>query len=397
MTRALLLVLDSCGVGGAHDAEAFGDVGADTLGHVAAARQLALPHLERLGLGAAAHAATGRWPAGFHRRDGFTGAYGCCDEVSAGKDTPSGHWEMAGLPVDFAWGMFPPGPPSFPSALLEPLIERARLPGVLGNEAKSGTTILDELGAEHIATGKPIVYTSADSVFQIAAHEAHFGLKRLYEVCEIARELVDAWRIGRVIARPFVGAPGSFERTVGRRDWTTPPHAPTLLDALQDAGHEVTGVGKVSDIFAGRGIGTSHKGGRNDGVFAATMAAWAEAGDGALVFSNFVDFDSLYGHRRDVEGYAQALETFDGWLPEIEAALRPGDVCLITADHGCDPTWKGTDHTRERVPVLGFGPGVLPHALGVRPTLADIGQTIATWLGIPALAHGRAMGITGSA
>lgn len=389
--RALLLVLDSLGVGGAADAAAFGDAGADTLGHLAAARPLDLPHLERLGLGAAAHAATGVWPAGFLRRVGFTAAYGCCDEQSAGKDTPSGHWEMAGLPVDFDWGLFPAGPPSFPEALLDGLIERAGLPGVLGDCALSGTTILEQLGDEHIATGKPIVYTSADSVMQIAAHEEHFGLERLYGVCEIARELVDVYRIGRVIARPFVGADGVFERTLGRRDWTTPPHAPTLLDVLADSGRAVVGIGKIHDIFAGRGVTQSFKGGRNEGVHEATQDAWKHAPDGALVFSNFVDFDQLFGHRRDVEGYARALETFDAWLPALEAALRPGDLAVITADHGCDPTWPGTDHTRERVPLLCFGPDVEAQPLGVRATFADIGQTIAAWLGVRPLPHGRAM------
>ncbi len=397
MSRALVLVLDSLGVGGARDAAAFGDEGADTLGHLAAARPLTLPNLERLGLGAAAHAATGRWPAGFERREGFEAAYGCCDEVSVGKDTPSGHWEMAGLPVDFAWGLFPPGPPSFPAEFVARLVSRADVPGILGDCAMSGTTILERLGDESIATGKPIVYTSADSVVQIAAHEQHFGLERLYALCEIARDLVDEYRVGRVIARPFVGGGGAFERTVRRRDWTTPPHAATLLDRLAEAGRDVIGVGKIRDIFAGRGITEAHKGGRNEGVFEATKRAWQSAPDGALVFSNFVDFDSLYGHRRDVAGYARALETFDAWLPALEGLLREGDLAVISADHGCDPTWRGTDHTRERVPALCFGPGITPQALGVRTSFADIGQTLAAWLGIAALPHGRAMPLTTSA
>jgi len=397
MTRALILVLDSFGLGGACDAAAHGDEDADTLGHIAAARPLALPCLERLGLGAAAHAATGAWPVGFARRAGFTAAYGCADEASVGKDTPSGHWEMAGLPVTSPWGMFPSGPPSFPTALTDALIERAQLPGILGNRAMSGTTILDLLGEACVATGKPIVYTSADSVVQIAAHEAQFGLQRLYDVCEIARDIVDAWSVGRVIARPFLGADGRFERTLHRRDWTTPPPEPTLLDRLTEAGRHVAAIGKISDIFAGRGVGVAHKGGRNEGVFAATQDAWCDAPDGALVFSNFVDFDTLYGHRRDVEGYARALEAFDAWVPTFEAALRPGDLAVITADHGCDPTWRGTDHTRERVPVLCFGPAVQPGPVGVRSTLADIGQTVAAWLGIAPLAHGTALAIGAAA
>jgi len=401
VTRAVLLVLDSCGVGGAADAAAFGDEGADTLGHLAAAcatgdadraggrsGPLRIPNLERLGLAAAAHTATGAWPAGLMRRDGFDGAFAACDELSAGKDTPSGHWEMAGLPVTFDWGLFPAGPPSFPKALIDELIARGDLPGVLGDCAMSGTVILEKLGAEHVATGRPIVYTSADSVMQIAAHEEHFGLARLYGLCEIARGLVDEYKIGRVIARPFVGESGTYTRTLNRRDYTTPPHRPTLLDAVQARGGRVIGVGKISDIFAARGISESIKGGGNEGVFDATLDALAHAGDGDLVFSNFVDFDSVYGHRRDVPGYAAALEAFDRRLPEIEALVGPGDLVILTADHGCDPTWQGTDHTRERVPVVAFGPGVTPGPHGVRPSFADIGQTIAAWLGLPALEAG---------
>lgn len=406
MRRVLLLVLDSLGVGGARDAADFGDEGANTLGHLAAAcaagradleplsagpartGPLLLPHLERLGLGAAAFAATGEWPAGLERREAFAGAYGCCDEESAGKDTPSGHWEMAGLPVPFDWGVFPPGPPSFPAALLEALIERAGLPGVLGDVAMSGTAILEELAAEHVRTGKPIVYTSADSVMQIAAHESHFGLERLYEVCLIARALVDEYGVGRVIARPFVGEEGSWQRTLNRRDYTTPPHEATLLDRLVSDGGHVHGLGKISDIFAGRGITTAVKGGRNDAVFDATLEALGQAGDRSLIFSNFVDFDTLYGHRRDAVGYAACLEAFDRRLPELEAKLEAGDLVILTADHGCDPTWPGTDHTRERIPVVAFGPGIQSADLGVRSTFADIGQTVAAWLGMAPLAHG---------
>jgi phosphopentomutase len=346
--------------------------------------------LERLGLGAAAHAATGTWPAGFARRDGFAGSHGCCDEASLGKDTPSGHWEMAGLPVDFEWGLFPPGPPSFPQELVDALVERAGLPGLLGNRAMSGTAILEALGAESVESGKPIAYTSADSVIQIAAHEEHFGLERLYALCEIARELVDAYRIGRVIARPFLGEDGRFERTLRRRDYTTPPHAPTLLDAVEASGSRVIGVGKIHDIFAGRGVTASVKGGRNDGVFDATLQAIGRARDGDLVFANFVDFDTLWGHRRDVPGYAAGLEAFDRRLPELEAILQEGDLLVFAADHGCDPTWRGTDHTRERVPFLASGPGVPANALGVRASFADIGQTIAAHLGLPPLAAGEA-------
>ena len=400
MSRVLLLVLDSLGVGGARDAAAHGDEGADTLGHLAEAcatgrahaagrsGPLRIPHLERRGLGAAAHVATGHWPAGLAQRDGFEGTYAACDEMSVGKDTPSGHWEMAGLPVDFEWGMFPPEAPSFPPALIDALVERAGLPGILGNRAASGTVILDELAEEHIQTGKPICYTSADSVFQIAAHEEAFGLERLYEICTIARQLVDDYRVGRVIARPFVGADGAWTRTTNRHDYTTPPHGPTLLDAIEASGHRVHAVGKIRDIFAGRGVSTSLAGGHNDAVFQDTVAALEEASAGDLVFSNFVDFDSTYGHRRDVAGYAAALEALDARFPELEARLQPGDLVLVTADHGCDPTWTGTDHTRERIPVLAFGPGVPSGSAGVRPTFADIGQTAAAWLELPPLEHG---------
>ena len=390
MKRAFLVVLDSLGVGGAPDAAAFGDAGANTLGHIAATRPLSIPHLERWGLGAAAQAATGEWPEGLVLRDGFDAAYGCATEVSQGKDTPSGHWEMAGLPVAFAWGTFPPGPPSFPDTLIDALCEEAVLPGVLGNRAASGTTIVQELGDAHVETGKPIVYTSADSVFQIAAHETAFGLERLYGVCEVARRLVDPLRIGRVIARPFVGDAGGYERTRNRRDWTTPPHGPTLLDHVVDAGGEVCAIGKIADIFAHRGVTRSVKAGSNDDVFHALLASASDTSDGALVFANFVDFDMLYGHRRDVEGYALALETLDAQWPLFEAVLADGDLVIVTADHGNDPTFRGTDHTRERVPILARG-GRLPAAsLGVRETLADMGQTIARHLGVAPLETGTA-------
>ncbi len=391
MSRALILVLDSLGIGSAADAEAHGDGGANTLGHVAAAARPHLPHLDRLGLGAASQLAAGTWPAGLERRAGFASAYAACDEQSKGKDTPSGHWEMAGLPVSEPWGTFPPEAPSFPPELTDALIQRGGLPGILGNVAMSGTTILEQLGDEHLATGKPIVYTSADSVVQIAAHETHFGLERLYSLCALARELVDRWNVGRIIARPFVGEGGRYTRTTNRRDWTTPPSGPTLCDAVGAAGGRVHGIGKIRDIFAGRGIDVVRKGGGNEGVYAETLAAWAEATAGDLVFSNFVDMDTLYGHRRDVAGYAGALEQFDAWVPAIEACLGPEDLAVLTADHGCDPTWPGTDHTRERVPALFFGPGVTPGEHGIRATFADIGQTVAAWLRTAPLAHGTAI------
>jgi phosphopentomutase len=390
MARGFILVMDSFGIGSAEDAASFGDAGADTLGHIAAARTLRLPQLEALGLGAAAEASTGRRPAGFAQRRDFAGAWGYAVERSRGKDTPSGHWEMAGLPVEIDWAYFPPGPPSFPTALTDDLIAQGRLPGILGNRHASGTQIIEELGAEHVASGKPIVYTSADSVLQIAAHEEAFGLERLYGLCRTARVLADPYMIGRIIARPFIGAPGSFRRTPHRHDYAVPPPAPTLLDRLVESGREVIGIGKISDIFAGSGITRSLEAPDNAAGFAALIEMADDAPEGALVFVNFNDFDTLYGHRRDVAGYAACLEAFDTMLPRFIAAMRPGDLAIITADHGCDPTWRGTDHTREHVPVLAFGPSVGARPLGRRESFADIGQSLARHLSIAGLAHGTA-------
>ncbi len=398
MSRAIVLMLDSLGIGAAPDATAFGDDGANTLGSIASHRarnggKLQLPHLSRLGLGAALEGASGvHVPTLMPGSAGPKARWGWAAERSRGKDTPSGHWEMAGVPVLFEWGYFPDPENSFPPELIEELTERAGLPGVLGCCHASGTEIIARLGEEHIRTGKPIVYTSADSVFQIAAHEAHFGLGRLYETCLIARRLVDAYNIGRVIARPFVGeSAADFQRTGNRRDYAVPPPAPTLLDRLQEAGHEVIAIGKISDIYAHRGMTRSIKADGNEALFDATLTAVAEAPDGALIFTNFVDFDMLYGHRRDAEGYARALEAFDARLPELQALLGDRDMVVITADHGCDPCFAGTDHTREYVPAILFGPAVPPGPAGRRDSFADIGQTIAAHLGIAPLDHGKAM------
>lgn len=402
MTRAFILVMDSFGVGATEDAPKFGDQGANTFGHIAQAcaegkanvpngRQgpLQLPNLARLGLGLTAEESAGIAPAGFTQPNQITGAYGHAAELSHGKDTPSGHWEMAGVPVQYDWGFFQKETPCFPTELTDALIARCDLPGVLGNCHASGTEIIAELGEEHIRSGKPIVYTSADSVFQVAAHEKHFGLERLYELCRIAKELVDDYNIGRVIARPFVGEDSaSFQRTANRKDLTTPPPEATLLDRLKDDGREVIAIGKIADIFAHRGMTQTIKANGNDALFDATLEAAKTAPDGALVFTNFVDFDTLFGHRRDVAGYAAALEAFDRQLPTFEALLQPGDLAVITADHGCDPTWPGSDHTREHVPVLAFGPEVTPGSLGRRESFADIGQTLARHLGIAPLDHG---------
>lgn len=403
MTRAFILVMDSFGVGATADADKFGDAGANTLGHIAQAcaegradvpggrkGPLHLPNLTRLGLGLAAEESSGSEPAGMPRPAQVTGAYGHAAERSYGKDTPSGHWEMAGVPVEYDWGFFPKETPCFPAALTDALIARCSLPGVLGNCHASGTEIIARLGEEHIQSGKPIVYTSADSVFQVAAHETHFGLERLYELCRVAKELVDDYNIGRVIARPFVGEDrASFQRTGNRRDLTTPPPSDTLLDRLKAKGAEVIAVGKIADIFAHRGMTQTIKANGNEALFDKTLEFARTAPEGALIFTNFVDFDTLFGHRRDVAGYASALEDFDRRLPEFEALLRPGDLAVITADHGCDPTWPGSDHTREHVPVLAFGPEVTPGSLGRRESFADIGQTLARHLGLAPLDHGQ--------
>jgi phosphopentomutase len=386
--------MDSFGIGATDDAEAFGDSGSDTFGNIArvraeSGRPLHLPNLAKLGLFHAGRESTGKFAAGANTNVEIIGAYGHAAELSSGKDTPSGHWEIAGVPVLFDWGYFTRKTDTFPPELLDKLIERADLPGVLGNCHASGTTIIAELGDEHLRTGKPIVYTSADSVFQVACHEESFGLERLYDLCDIARELVDEYRIGRVIARPFVGdGPDSYVRTGNRRDLTTPPHAPTVLDKLVEKGGDVVSVGKIADIYAHQGVTKKIKASGNKALFDATVEAMLEAGDNSIVFTNFVDFDMLYGHRRDVDGYALALEYFDERLPEVLDLMRKDDLLVLCADHGCDPTWQGSDHTREHIPVLAYGKGVEPGSLGRRETFADIGQSLATHFGLAPMDYG---------
>jgi phosphopentomutase len=309
-------------------------------------------------------------------------------ETSRGKDTPSGHWELAGVPVRFDWGYFPRTEPCFPPALVAALCGEAGLPGILGDCHASGTEIVDRLGAEHVATGRPICYTSADSVFQIAAHEESFGLERLYAVCAVARRLVDPLNIGRVIARPFTGAPGAFRRTHNRRDYAVPPPEPTLLDRVQAAGGATIGIGKIGDIFAHRGVGEVLKGPDDAALMRIAAETTRAAPERSLTFANFVEFDSLWGHRRDVAGYARALESFDAAVPSFLSGLRDGDMLVFTADHGNDPTWSGTDHTREMVPILVTGPGLGPRALG-RRGFADVAETIAAHLGVPRGPHGE--------
>ena len=396
MSRAFILLLDSFGLGALPDADKYGDTGANTFGHIAewAAKEgkpMSLPNLERLGLAAAAHKASGEWAAGFNLRDGFTGAWGAAREQSTGKDTQSGHWEIAGVPVLFDWGYFPKTVPSFPQELTDKLQELTGVPGWLGNCHASGTTIIDELGDEHVASGKPILYTSADSVLQIAAHEEHFGLERLYQVCEAAYELVKPYNIGRVIARPFLGANGKYKRTSNRHDYAVPPTGPTLLDHVKNEGGEVIALGKISDIFAAQGVTQLIKGPDNMALFDRLVEVADTAPAKSLTFVNFVDFDMHFGHRRDVSGYANALHELDARLPEFCAKLQDGDLVVITADHGCDPTAPGSDHTREHIPMIFFGPKVAPQELPTASTFSDIGATLAKHLGVKPLSNGTAL------
>jgi phosphopentomutase len=361
--RALLLVLDSVGCGSAPDAAAYGDEGADTLGHIfAATPELELPTLDALGLRRIRLGEKADGPAP-------SASWGRMREKSAGKDTTTGHWEIAGAVLSEPFGTFE----TFPRELIAPIEEEAGVE-FIGNYPQSGTVILEELGAEHMRTGKPILYTSADPVLQIAAHESVLPLERLYEICQIARRHCDAWRIGRVIARPFTGEPGAFRRTSGRHDYSMQPPR-TVLNALAESGRAVEGIGKISDIFAGSGITHSTSTASNTEGMRAIEERWAAIGDG-LVFANLVDFDMLFGHRRDVAGYARALTEFDAWLPRFLRQVAPEDLVIITADHGNDPTWRGTDHTREEVPLL-----VLhqhrAEPLGTRQTFADIAATLA--------------------
>ncbi len=392
--RAIILMMDSFGIGGAKDAAHFGDEGANTLGHIAAERgHLQLPNLAALGLFKAAEAACGQLPpAGEQPAAQVTlpPRYGFMREISRGKDTSSGHWEMAGAPVEFKWGYFKPDYPSFPEDLIQKICDEAGLPGILGNKAASGTEIIEELGEEHIKTGKPICYTSADSVFQIAASEKHFGLDRLYKLCEIAFKHVAPYNIARVIARPFEGEKkGEFKRTKNRHDYSVKPPRVTVLDEIKNAGGEVISVGKISDIFAKQGITKAVKASGLEELWSVTLEEAKNAPDFSLVFTNFVDFDMTWGHRRDVEGYARGLEYFDAQLPKLAAQMQDGDIAFITADHGCDPTYKGTDHTRENVPVILFGPGIKPQFIGERETFADLGQTLADYFKLPALKFGK--------
>jgi phosphopentomutase len=371
--RVILIVLDSVGVGAMPDAVEYGDDPAsDTLGNLARRRALRLPNLQRLGIAnlkSLDHLAPAAAPQA---------AYGRCTLRSPGKDTTTGHWEMAGILLDKPFPIYPNG---FPLELIRDFEQRIGR-GTLGNQPASGTEIIKELGEEHVRTGKPIVYTSADSVFQIASHEGVIPIEEQYRICEIAREMLRGkHEVGRVIARPFTGEPGAFTRTANRHDYAVPPPPGMLLDALAAAGVPVSSVGKISDVYLGRGVAESRKTKSNADGMAKTLEAMA-ALDRGLVFTNLVDFDQLFGHRNDPEGYSRALEEVDAWIPAFETQLRPGDLAIFTADHGCDPTTASTDHSREYVPLLAFGPGVRSSNLGLRGSLADIGQTIAENYGV---------------
>ena len=361
------------------DAENFGDPpGADTLGNIARLRGLRLPHLARLGLGNI------KPLEGIPAAASPAGSYGKCTLASPGKDTTTGHWEMVGIHLDKPFPLYPNG---FPPEIMSEF-ERRIARKSLGNIAASGTEIIRELGAEHMRTGSPIVYTSADSVFQVAAHEEVIPLWELYRICEIAREILRGpHEVGRVIARPFIGSPGNFTRTANRHDYAVPPPKGMLLDQLESRGVAVHSVGKIFDVFLGRGIEESEKTKNNTDGMAKTLEAMQATPKG-LIFVNLVDFDQQYGHRNNIEGYGAALEEFDRWLPEFEAALAPGDLAIFTADHGCDPCVPGTDHTREYVPLVVTGPRARPNVnLGVRASLSDIGQTVAANFGA-AIAQG---------
>jgi phosphopentomutase len=376
--RITLVVLDGAGIGAMPDAAEWGDAGSDTFGHILESRPLHLPNLQRYGLGNV------RPLAGLPQVQHAAGSYGRCALLSNGKDTTTGHWEMAGIILKQAFPTYPNG---FPQAVIDRFVAETGVPGILGNIPASGTEIIKELGAEHVHTGKPIVYTSADSVFQIAAHEEIIPLQKLYEICETARSILDGeHKVGRVIARPFLGQPGSFYRTENRHDYAVPPPRENLLPALADEALDVVCIGKIASIYDSLGVTKDLEAKNNEQSIDQTIRALKTKSRG-LIFSNLVDFDMLYGHRRDTEGYARALEHFDARLPEIEGAMDDEDLLMITADHGNDPTFPGSDHTREYAPLLVYGKRARQGVnLGTRDSLSDIGQTIAQNFGLKLIA-----------
>ena len=395
MSRAIILVIDGFGLGHAPDAEAFGDVNANTFANLAEkfqqskGRPLKLPNLSKLGLVKACEQASQRTLC-VEPVDPCKGAYGYAAEISTGKDTPSGHWEMAGVPVLFDWTYFTDKVNSFSPELIAQINHTTGYNGLLGNCHASGTNIIADLGEEHIKTGHPICYTSGDSVFQVAAHEQHFGLDNLYKYCEQVREILDPMNIGRVIARPFIGeSSDDFERTGNRRDYSVLPPATTVLEKLTQAGGTVISVGKIADIFAHQGISIKTKATGIPALVDSTLAHMKTAADNSIIFTNLVNFDQDFGHRRDPVGFGEALEYFDQRLTELLAQMADDDVLLLTADHGCDPTWPGNDHTREFVPVLAYHNHIDSVNLGQRNTFADLGQTLASLFKVEAMDYGK--------
>ena len=406
MKRVFLIVLDSFGIGSSSDANEFNDVGSDTFGHIVEKcflgqanigrkGSLYIPNLVKLGIIHAYKESTGKYPLGFNLSSNIIARYGFASEISSGKDTTSGHWEIAGVPVLDNWCYFKEKQYSFPNNLLEKIINTLELTGFIGNCHASGTDIINNLGEEHIKTKKPIIYTSSDSVFQIACHEDFFGLTKLYELCETVRFILDKYKykVARVIARPFVGNNKSnFQRTGNRRDFSMKPFSKTVLEKLIDEKKgQVIAIGKVSDIYSGVGISKKIKCTGLNELCNATINEMKKAINNTIVFTNLVDFDSNWGHRRDVSGYAKGLEFFDSKLSEIIRLVKKNDLLILTADHGCDPTWKGTDHTRENVPVLIYSPDIKQHFLGHRKTFSDIGQTIAKYFLLTDMPYGQNM------
>ncbi len=386
MGKVVILMMDSFGVGGAKDAKSFGDEGANTFFSIANAyKGLKVANLEKLGLVKILEMASGKSVVlGYKEaKISFESKYGYMVEKSKGKDTISGHWEMGGVPVYKDFGHFDVEYPSFPEELVERICKRAGIEGILGNKGASGTVIIQELGVEHLRTLKPIFYTSSDSNLQIACHEEKFGLERLYKLCEIAFEEVKPYNIARVIARPFVGEKsGEFVRTKNRHDYAVKPFGKTILEKVKDSGREVVGIGKIPDIYSHIGFTKEVKASGLEELWDRTLEEVKGLKSDGIVFTNFVDFDMNWGHRRDVEGYAKGLEYFDERLVEIEEVLGDEDICFITADHGCDPTFKGTDHTRECVPVIMFGKNVKKENIGKREGFFDIAETIAKYFGV---------------
>lgn len=408
MKRVFLMILDSFGIGSSFDAYKFNDVGADTFGHIAEKcflneanigrkGSLYIPNLTKLGIVKSYQSSTGKYPLGFNQKEdvNIIASYGYASEISSGKDTTSGHWEIAGAPFLKDWHYFIKKDDSFPLSLINKIIKKLKLPGILGNCHASGTEIIKNLGKEHIKTGKPIFYTSSDSVFQIACHEVKFGLSNLYKICETVRTILDKnkYKVARVIARPFIGTNKlNFNRTGNRRDLSMQPPSITFMEKLiQEKKGTVIAIGKISDIYAGVGISKSIK---STGLYElcnSTIDQMKLAKNNTVIFTNFVDFDSVWGHRRDVSGYAKGLEFFDSKLSEMINLVKEKDLFILTADHGCDPTWKGTDHTRENIPILIYAPGKKINFLGYRDTFSDIGQTIAKHFSLSDMKYGKSM------